>query len=593
MRPHEFVKRRALPFLAFAVFLTPASAQTVRSISPQAQSMAPVSELEIVIEFDRAMNQASFNGRSFAVFGRWTGVCSGRFSFEDGDRRVRFVFDTELSAGEWVTVSLSKEIAAADGSHLAKGYAWNFWTSATAGTLLLEKSSTIAVRRGNEGPIRTYGAYAGDLNGDGFHDFTVPNEDASDVRVFMNDGEGLYREFTTYALPEGSLPSTNEGADFNGDGFLDFACGNITGNSVTVFMGDGSGRFVSQTTYPVGRGTRGLVVLDLDGDGATDIVTANRETGNISKLLNNGDGTFAASLNQNTGTDRETAAVAADFNEDGLLDVAVGSYTRGQGNGELVVLLADGNGDLSPASRTAVRGDCWMLAVGDMDRDGHVDVVSANSQQNQFALLRGDGLGGLGQAELYPVGAFPLAIDVGDIDGDGDLEVVTSNFTSGDWTLYENDGSGNFINPRTLLTSAAGSCAVLHDRDRDGDLDMTGIDEIDDLLILFDNPATPSGTPDGPTPSDFKLSQSFPNPFSKTASAGKTITIAFSLERQALVHLDIYNVRGQRVRRLLNASMPKGDHLTNFVPQNLPSGVYFYRLTSHSVSLARKILLFE
>ena len=41
---------------------------------------------------------------------------------------------------------------------------------------------------------------------------------------------------------------------------------------------------------------------------------------------------------------------------------------------------------------------------------------------------------------------------------------------------------------RTLAATKAGSCAILHDRDRDGDLDITGVDEKDDKILLWENP---------------------------------------------------------------------------------------------------------
>lgn len=68
-----------------------------------------------------------------------------------------------------------------------------------------------------------------------------------------------------------------------------------------------------------------------------------------------------------------------------------------------------------------------------------------------------------------------------------DLDAITSNISGKNFTLYENLGDGSFGNPRTLAASGAGSCAIIHDRDNDGDLDITGVDEIDDLIVLFEN----------------------------------------------------------------------------------------------------------
>ena len=45
----------------------------------------------------------------------------------------------------------------------------------------------------------------------------MPNEEANDLRVFMNDGNGGYGPFTVVPIPEANKPSTNDGADFDGD----------------------------------------------------------------------------------------------------------------------------------------------------------------------------------------------------------------------------------------------------------------------------------------------------------------------------------------------------------------------------------------
>jgi len=597
-----FNKRNALILVALMYASLPLSLSgqgdpRVTTVFPMHQSMSPSTKPEIIIGFNSPVDPVSVDLQSMKVLGRWTGVCPGQILFEDDNQQIRFVPAKAFSAGEWLTVSLSKNIRSASGENMTKGYAWNFWTASNPGLLDLQEVRVINVRQDGEKRIRSYGAYAGDLNGDGFHDFTVPNEDSHDIRIFLNDRTGNYDSFTVYKLFNNPKPSTNEGADFNGDGMLDFAVGNILGNSVSVLFGDGTGKLLPPTTYPVGVETRGLGVLDLNGDGAPDIVTANRASSNISLLLNKGDGTFAKSKQVETGADGETSIAVADANEDGIMDVFVGSFK----SREIVLMLGDGDGNLSVAAKTDVKGVAWMLAVGDVDNDGHVDVVAANAVQNQFALLRGDGHGNLSPPEAYNTGGFPLAIDLGDLDGDGDLDVVTSNFNSANWTIYENDGAGNFINRRTLTTSRAGSCAVLHDRDQDGDLDMTGIDELDDLLILFENPGT---TTIGNNPHDhtsiqgpigFELLQSYPNPFHKNLGNNPNrmshIIIPFNLNQNTSVKLELLNLKGQRVALLINSEFPAGQHSSGLTLQDYPAGIYFYRLTSTLGSMTRKILV--
>jgi len=568
----------------------------VMLVSPSPHTMTSETKPEIIVRFDTPIDPTSVDSQSMFVFGRWTGVCPGTFFYEDNNRQVRFIPSKSFSAGEWITVSLTKKIRSAAGDAMDKGYAWNFWTASKPGSFDFVEISRINVRQSGEGQIRTYGAYAGDLNGDGFHDFTVPNEDASDIRVFLNDGTGNYDSFTIYRVPAQSFPSTNEGADFNGDGFIDFAVGNIQGGSVSVFFGDGAGSFSTHTTYPADSGTRGLCALDINGDGDVDIVTANRVGNNVSVLLNTGNGTFPRTINFDTGVGGETSCAVADANADGILDVFVG----GIGSSEITVLLGDGDGNFSVSTKVDCEGDAWMIAVGDIDNDGHADVVSANSSQNQFALLRGDGQGHLGPAEVYDTGRFPLAIDIGDIDGDGDLDVVTSNFFTADWTVYENDGTGTFINPRTLRAKSAGSCAVLHDRDRDGDLDMTGIDEIDDLLFLFDNPASPaaddsSNTDSDPIAGDFELMQSYPNPYYKDPDTSEQdsnhVTIPFVLSQRAKVKLELFNLKGQRVEVLMEAELPAGRHKVDIDADSYPIGIYLYRLESANHSTTRKMII--
>jgi len=362
-------------------------APQVAAVSPLPQKIDAATGSEITVTFTTAIDSQSVNSTTFTVFGRWSGVMAGNFSFENNNMQVRFTPSKNFFAGEYISVSLSRGIKDSNGESMAAGYAWNFWTKVNPGSMSVYETDRISVRQPGEGWIQTYGAYAGDLNGDGFSDFTVPNERSNDIRIFLNDGNGGYHNFTIQPLPNANRPSTNEGADFDRDGLMDFAVGSTANNRVNVLLGDGAGGFSSSTGYTADQGVRGLSVMDLDGDGDADIVTANRNGNNISLLLNNGDGTFAPATNIEGQGNQETACAAADANGDGILDLFVGAYS----SHEIILLLGDGNGGLVFSDAQPCGFSPWVVATGDVDGDGNVDVVSANAGNNSASVILGDG----------------------------------------------------------------------------------------------------------------------------------------------------------------------------------------------------------
>jgi hypothetical protein len=196
-------------------------------------------------------------------------------------------------------------------------------------------------------------------------------------------------------------------------------------------------------------------------------------------------------------------------------------------------------------------------------------------------------MGNFSEPVYYPTGQFPLSADLGDVDGDGDLDVVTSNYSGGDYTLYENDGTGTLINRRNLSTGDAGSCSVFHDRDNDGDLDMTGVDEIFDLLILFDNNKPTDITEEPKNPDRFHLNQNYPNPFNPVT------VIGFETAEYRNVSLIVYDVLGNEIALLLNKELEPGFHQVEFNAYNLPAGVYFYELNAGEFSVTKKMLLLK
>ncbi|HLU38602.1 MAG TPA: FG-GAP-like repeat-containing protein [Planctomycetota bacterium] len=477
---------------------------SVQSVQPTGHRTDVPVGAPIAITFAEPVSRASVHARSLRVFGRWSGVATGTISFADGDRTVVFTPSRPFFCGETVTVYLSQAVTAASGNRLTGGYTWSFWTAPARGSRNLVLERTIPVRRTGEGGIRVYGAYAGDLDRDGAPDLSVPCEDSNDLRVLGNDGCGNYTSPVPFGLPSNARPSTNEGHDFDGDGFIDLAVGNILSGTISVFLGDGTGGYRAPQHYPSGAQTRGIAVLDADGDGDIDLVAANRSGNNLTYFANRGDGTFDAPVAFDGGGSGETAIAAADANGDGIADLFVGCFN----SGTVTLLLGDGAGGFTLSSSVPVTGNPWMIAIGDVDRDGAVDAVVCTSSQPRVALVRGDGTGGLLPAVDYPTGAFPIAVDLGDIDGDGALDFVASNFQGTTFDVYWNDGNGGFGGRLTLNAPRAGSCALVVDDDRDGDLDVLGIDELADVILLFRQTETwPAGVERGACTARLRLDQ--------------------------------------------------------------------------------------
>lgn len=95
-------------------------------------------------------------------------------------------------------------------------------------------------------------------------------------------------------------------------------------------------------------------------------------------------------------------------------------------------------------------------------------------------------------------------------------------------------------------------------------------------------------------PTTFTLEQNYPNPFSSLAASrftgNPTTTIAFSLPRPEHVTLKIYNTLGEEVATVLQETRNSGTHRVPWQPENLPSGVYLYRLQAGNFAQTKKLL---
>lgn len=199
-------------------------------------------------------------------------------------------------------------------------------------------------------------------------------------------------------LPGGSTPVTLTAGDFNGDGKRDFAYGNETGTSSVVsnLLGFAGFRVPGGVVSPVRVevGAADDVLADLDNDDVDDWCQLNPGAKQLFVL--SGGSSSHSSVRTFTRTPAEVQA--ADFDDDGKLDVLVG-FT-----GSPAAVLR-GNGDASTGAPIDVQVLGQTLTIADLDGDGAMDILSGGVAPVRVGLSRGTGA--LTFSEPLVVATFP------------------------------------------------------------------------------------------------------------------------------------------------------------------------------------------
>lgn len=290
----------------------------------------------------------------------------------------------------------------------------------------------------------------GDVNNDHRMDVVAADVQGGAIAVRIGTGIGTFEEPAAYLL--GHCPTAVAASDWNVDGATDILAETalevfLTG-PVTSLLNTGDGRFGS----PIIAASGGIVgpVADFDGDGIPDFATWGR------LWHGNGDGTFRLGATFPTpAPDEQYPLAAADWNGDGQQDLLVFWQNFFFGN---TVSMMFGNGDGTfrlggPISATA------SIVVGDLNRDGDVDLVSRRERALDLYLGIGDGTFEA-PVVIFASSATLTSPALGDFDADGNFDIAVGMTSSGIQILLGN-GDGSFRNPvgvpvepeNTLLTA--------------------------------------------------------------------------------------------------------------------------------------------
>jgi hypothetical protein len=339
----------------------------------------------------------------------------------------------------------------------------------------------------------------GDLNGDGQLDILLVKGRHWPLksRVLLGDGRGHFP--TAYNLSDSPYRSySGRLVDIDSDRDLDVVLSNDAPDPKVVYLNDGKGLFRLGSTYGQPKWeTRNASVADLNGDGRPDIIVANRSDKNPGNYicLNKGKGLFDANC-VSFSHESATTITPADFNHDGLIDLAVPNRDGGQS----YVYLGGARASYSNLRRVpfgpadaAIR----MAEAADLNGDGLLDIVAIDEKRGVAIYFGQKHHTFSSGTALDSGGVTPYALAVKDLNGDSRIDIIVGNVEAPS-TIYFNDfpGSRSVLNSHNFTAIHFGDNKgtvygfAIADLDRDGLLDIAVARSDAPNAIYFASPAS-------------------------------------------------------------------------------------------------------
>jgi hypothetical protein len=465
----------------------------------------------------------------------------------------------------------------------------------------------------------------GDLNVDGRPDLVVANTSSNTVSILFGLGSGTFTP--KFDIAVGGPRSLGVG-DLNGDVWPDIAV--VNGSGVSVLFGQGG-----RADFATGSGPLTVAIADLNGDGHQDLAVANGDVScysTVSVLLGSGDGTFAPRVDYPAGLGRGSCALG-DLNADGHADLAFASWCFFEGNfdAELNVRLGNGDGTFGPFISRALDFAPTAIAIHDLDGDGRTD-LAITGRPNMVSVLPGNGDGTFTSEFDFGTGGSSFVV-IGDLNRDGLPDLVTANEGANSVTvllnraqtvpLAVNDFEATSAGTRAQLTWKLSSAAqrelqgVAVERAEsvaggpwvgrtaaalapaanmsfvDPDVEVGRQYWYRLVLLQYDG----SRTLAGPVAllAGTVLRTALHQPIQRWKHG--PVVLAYSIATaRTLVLLAVYDIRGREVWRFTTEVAVPGEHTALWQPRDrggarLASGVYIVRLAACGVTASRKLAL--
>jgi hypothetical protein len=325
----------------------------------------------------------------------------------------------------------------------------------------------------------------GDINNDRKLDLVVPCGKSRSIIVLLGKGDG---QFSAPASATTVPDSPGEIAlgDVNGDGNLDLAIATHDSYGVLLLLGDGKGGLTVAPSSPIDMKvgqhphTHGLALADINRDHKLDLITVNNSDNDVSIALGDGRGGFTGAPGSPFAVGPSPYPLAVgDVNGDGHLDIVATATATGPSRAQqlplsraLTLLLSDGRGGFRSSQLPLRTGEPWFAVISDLNGDRKPDIVATHHELNQLTVMLGDGRGGFVEAKASPFdfGHNAYHAVVADVNGDVKMDVIAAG-GDGVRVMLGDGRSGFAMGPPTLTGKGTWRLDVA-DLNGDGKMDL-------------------------------------------------------------------------------------------------------------------------